>query len=123
MTVTTWLERQSVAVRFIVTLVLGAVIVAGWLWWDSRPDSPDTGSEIGAWTFCQFAVEEQLVSPASAKFPSHYPTYTDRIGTAAYRVAAFVDSHNAFGATLRTDFVCEASYSDGVWRLRRLDMG
>ena len=70
-------------------------------------------SAVGAWVVCQQFLEGQLKSPASAKYPSGYPDYTTHLGAGQYRVAAYVDSQNAFGAMIRTDFTCMVQHTQG----------
>lgn len=65
---------------------------------------------IEAKSFCEVAVKEHLLSPASAEFAfidariSHYPRQE-------YRVASYVDSQNAAGAMLRTHFSCTIRFT------------
>lgn len=84
------------------------------------------GTEM-AFVMSQEFVKDRLVSPASAKFDykpikAYKLSDTDRIG---YRVTAYVDSQNRFGATIRTEYECDMYYdpTDRGWScvILRLD--
>lgn len=79
-------------------------------------------SDVAAWVMCQEFVEDQLKAPGTADFPAGYTRYTTDLGGGRYRVQAYVDAENAFGANVRTDFDCTVAYvgSDN-WRLENLD--
>ena len=83
----------------------------------SLPSSDDTPkpehSAVSAWTVCQQFLEGRLKSPASAKYPSGYSNYTTHLGAGQYRVTAYVDSQNSFGAMIRNDFICTVQHTEG----------
>ena len=60
-------------------------------------------------TICQIQMESRLTSPSSADFPFGIAADVETIGDNQYRLRSYVDSDNAFGATLRTDFDCVVS--------------
>ena len=65
------------------------------------------GEDIhGAWAYSQLFVEKQLKSPKSAKFPFAAASKgaVKHIGGDIYEVKSYVDSQNAFGASVRTNF-------------------
>ncbi len=68
----------------------------------AAPDKykPDTGE---AFVMSQRFVTRRLKSPSTAKFD--YISETVYLGNNLYRVNAWVDAQNAFGAMLRTDYV------------------
>jgi len=70
-------------------------------------------SIAGAWTICQQFVEGQLKSPASADYPRGSFNYTAHLGDGRYRVRAYVDSQNSFGAVLRNNFDCTVQHAQG----------
>lgn len=65
----------------------------------------DSGSFV---TACQNLIKSNLISPATARFPSIWETVdqvnTDRYGRKTWR--SYVDSQNGFGALVRTGFKC-----------------
>lgn len=77
---------------------------------------------VGAYVVCQQFVEDRLTSPASAEYGDTYSRATTHLGGGRYRVETYVDSENAFGATLRSDFTCVVSHVSGDrYRLESLD--
>jgi hypothetical protein len=70
-------------------------------------DAKDLSTD--AYIICQMHIKSRLVSPASADFP--FLDYSVRkMGKQRYIVQSYVDSQNAFGATLRTHFNCDMQY-------------
>ena len=53
-------------------------------------------------------VEKQLKSPSTAKFPKTIEKneHITNLGGGKYKINSWVDSQNAFGATIRTNFSC-----------------
>ena len=70
-----------------------------------------------AFVMTQDFVRERLVAPATAQFP--HTSETTEIGECEYRVAAYVDSQNSFGALLRADYTAVVKYvGDRRWTVR-----
>jgi hypothetical protein len=72
-------------------------------------------------------ITNRLKAPSTAKFPSPYDRNESGITTVqlpggAYRVSAWVDAQNAFGAMLRKRWVCEVkpSQKSGYWEVAGL---
>lgn len=63
--------------------------------------------KVDAKIFAQDAIEDRLLSPSSAKFPSYNDFHVTEIGKDKYRVESYVDAGNAYGAILRRNFVIE----------------
>lgn len=87
--------------------------------------SPD---KIDAWVMAQQFVEDRLKSPSTADFGSAFGDYQDPekvvtdLSGDKFRIRAWVDSQNSFGATIRTHFVCEVEYvGNGSWQLNNLN--
>ena len=86
-------------------IVVAAIVVVALLWGCStigsrdRANDPDT-LRYEAIAGCEALVAEQLRSPATAQFDS------TASGGDSWTVRGTVDSDNAFGATVRTDFEC-----------------
>ena len=89
-----------------------------------QQDSGVSGNdEIAAWTMCELAVKDKLKSPSSASFPwAGAKDFTESLGEGRYRVRAYVDSQNTFGAMVRSQFVCEVEHSGGEYRVTRLEV-
>ena len=77
-----------------------------------------------AYTMMKDFVTEQLKSPGSAKFPGMFDQrkHTKTIGPGTYEIASWVDSQNAFGATMRKRFTGKVEQTgDYEWRLLSLE--
>lgn len=91
---------------------------------------PDRADKIQAWVMTQQFVEQRLKSPSTANFGSilkgTYQSPEDCVtdlGGGRFRSVGWVDSQNAFGATIRTHFVCELKYvGGGKWQLESFDV-
>lgn len=92
--------------------------------------NPDFGQDTpeAAWVVTQSFVEKRLRSPTSASFPWYDKSFVQQLpdegGKKRYRVSAYVDAQNAFGAKIRTRFTCTVRYIGGkdlVWHLENLD--
>lgn len=61
---------------------------------------------------CQNYVRDHLRSPSTADFPwlDHAVVPS---GNETYMVKSYVDAQNGFGATVRTDYICEIRYLGG----------
>lgn len=80
------------------------------------------GDDQGAIAYCHQFVEQQLKSPSSADFPSFPDHQVTKVGDQEWKVSAWVDADNSFGAKLRTNWTCDISYeeSTGTWTLHDL---
>lgn len=71
----------------------------------------DSGFDASMAYICaQQEVEKHLMSPASADFPLGIEG--NPIGENMYLVSSYVDSQNAFGAMIRTEFICNVEIID-----------
>ena len=85
---------------------------------------------ITPWVMAQDFVESNLKSPGTASYggvwEGDYQSASDcvtSLGDDKYRVNGWVDSQNAFGGTVRIDFVCEVEdLGDEKWRCNSLEM-
>ena len=88
-------------------VILIAMIVA------LMPKSQKTekDSEIMAYIMAQNFIRRQLNSPSTADFPSLVMNAGEvrilKLNDGSYRVSAWVDAQNVFGAKLRKNWVCE----------------
>lgn len=85
--------------------------------------APDSHEAVDAWVICQQHVEERLKSPSTADFPAGYSQYTSHLRDGRYRVHAYVDAENSFGATIRNQFDCTVRWISGdTYRLESLEV-
>lgn len=123
--------EESANAETTVSIGCGAIILIffAWLFWPSSGNDSGTApkqakpahSESGAYVVCKNFVKERLKSPKSADFPWLRDEFVARLGGARYRVDAYVDAQNSFGADLRNHFSCTVRWLDGNrWRLEDL---
>ena len=63
---------------------------------------------------CKNYVKNRLRSPSSADFPwIDLDQSVVSTGNETYIVSSYVDAQNAFGATVRNDYVCKIQYTGG----------
>jgi hypothetical protein len=81
-------------------------------------------SPSAAYSMAKQFVEKQLVSPATAEFPSIFgdEVTTSYVGDCKHHVTAYVDSENGFGAMIRTHFLAKVQneYGTSTWVLKDL---
>ena len=80
----------------------------------SPPEPP--GPEESAKSACRDAVLDRLKSPSSAEFSNEEAAAKGR----RFEVTGSVDADNSFGASIRNDYVCLVSNSNGPWEVGRL---
>lgn len=116
------LLRQAGIGVGIMLLTVGAVV---WFTQPSGRNSHDYIAEdhsVHAYTMAKRYVTDKLPSPSTADFP-WFATRVDTLGRGRYKVVGYVDAQNRYGATIRTNFVCELTTSDGTnWSLVDLAM-
>lgn len=69
-------------------------------------------NNITASVLAEEVIKDYLVSPSSADFP-FYTNYSITHTGLRYKVEGYVDSDNAFGASLRNDFIVILEFVDG----------
>jgi len=114
------MNKIILSITCIFTIVL-------WFHCGSYEYEPD---ELSAYAMAQQFVEQRLKAPSTAKFPGGSWNFVEKIGEQTdmvghrypkYRIKAYVDSQNAFGAQIRTHFVCEITYlGSKKWQLDSL---
>jgi hypothetical protein len=88
-----------------------------------QPMRDEGGTKTGAWVAAKDVVIQNLKSPSTAKFGWQNPEeiVTD-LENRTFRVKAWVDSQNSFGATVRTKFVCDLAYLGNYqWKTVRFE--
>lgn len=71
-------------------------------------------AKLEAFTHCQLLMKQSLKAPSSAKF-AWYDEDMVNISDdhEIFKVRAYVDAQNSFGAMLRTNYVCKLQYNGG----------
>ena len=108
----------------VLELVIGVIIVILAVWAliafnsSSSSTSSDTKTDSSAWIMAQHFVSNRLKSPSTASYGWQVPSKcVVASGTNRWRVSGWVDSHNSFGATIRSDFSCVIVYhTDDLWK-------
>lgn len=69
--------------------------------------------KVACWTLAKSAVKNKLKSPSSAKFPFSYSSSGVSIQSSGtnYKVTAYVEADNSFGAKIKTNFVVKLTRS------------
>jgi hypothetical protein len=111
------LGKALIVVLVCLVLVLGIIglkLVAVW--------HDPTAAYFCAEGAVKARVRERLLAPASAVFPTVLPPLfwdsavsATPMGGGAYRVTAWLDASNAFGAKLRSRWTCDVRKSSGFW--------
>lgn len=76
-------------------------------------------SEGSAYVWCKALVKERLMQPSTADFP-WLADSTQKIDATRYLVRSHVEAKNALGATVRTNWLCEAQYLGDTFVVNRL---
>lgn len=75
-----------------------------------------------AMQYCESAVKQCLRSPGSADFQYGHASRVISLDNDKYRLRSFVDSQNAFGAQMRTHFLCEVQGGDSFDDFRVVEL-
>lgn len=94
--------------------------------WDAKAARLDACTEVEGYAFVlsQDAVRAKLRAPSTASFPWS-PTVSKHVGNCKFRVLAYVDSQNGFGAMLRTNYIATLHYEPDTerWRVGSVEFG
>lgn len=117
-------DRHAAAVwghlmKFFSALGWILILVFAVTWWNNRGSDTATDTRCGdpdlAYVVGQRAVRRELLNPDGARFPRPSSSTNDvsitEIAPCTYRVRAWVDAQNAFGATLRRRFSLDMKYN------------
>lgn len=79
-------------------------------------------SEVEAWVAVKIEVENNLKSPKTASFPLGTKGHVTKINNNVFKVKAYVDSENSFGANIRTNFSCTVEFTgEYTYRIKDLE--
>lgn len=84
----------------------------------TAPTLPSVCKNDGmAFVMSQKFVKRDLKSPSTASFP-YKPIASSSLGECKFRIKAYVDSQNGFGATIRSNYLIDMEYlpSNKNWR-------
>jgi len=76
--------------------------------------------KFDAYAAAQEFVKKSLKAPSTASFPTTNEATVTDLGNGQWRVQAWVDAQNSFGAMLRSNFECTIKFSDDDWYLEKL---
>lgn len=65
---------------------------------------------ISAYVMAQDFVSSQLKAPSTAKFQTYSKELVQDLGGGRYKISAYVDAQNSFGAMMRNQFNCTLKY-------------
>jgi len=83
----------------------------------SKPDN------ISAFVMSKEFVKEQLRAPSTADFPWYEKSFVTDLGGGRFRVSAYVDAQNSFGAKLRSNYTCVLGSTDGdTWIVESINI-
>ena len=89
----------------------------------SAPEPPD---KMSAFLMSQDFVKARLKAPSTAEFPWYDKSFVGDLGGGRFRVNAYVDAQNSFGAQIRSRYTCvlKATGDDrwGNWKLESMDI-
>ena len=104
----------------IVILVLVVAALIGGAMLCNGEDGPP--GALDAYAMSQVFVQRSLKAPATAKFARMSEADIVDLGGGQWRVTAWVDSENGFGALVRNTFVAHVRWTGGDdWRLVDLE--
>ena len=112
-----WSTRRKVTLIVVVLAVAMGAFGSGVIKFDTVTTVPNYRFTADA--ACEEFVKTALKSPSTAKFP-YGEAQVAGTGTGPFTVTGPVDSQNGFGATVRSNYTCQAHvdadhwYSDGV---------
>ncbi len=106
-----------------IILVLIALSYFGAFDGDDDPDVRNVSYAFDAFYMSQQFVERQLKAPSTADFCSYSEAQVIDLGGGKFRVLAYVDAENSFGAKIRMHYDCTLETTNGEeWTLENLDM-
>lgn len=83
-----------------------------------RKDRQKTVDKYVAYAIATEFVEDRLLAPKTADFPSFRPEAVQQVNYDTWIVNSYVDSQNAFGAMIRTHYRAKVMVlGDGSWKL------
>jgi len=89
---------------------------------DEKDAQNSLGAKIGAYVMAKDFVSQHLKAPATAEFPVYDESFVQLVGDDTYRVSAYVDSQNGFGALLRANWTASVHKDGDTWNLQDIQI-
>jgi len=106
-------QKTAIAVVSVVALFFTYLFIEPMIFDYDKP-IPSQGSHYrDAALSARRFVKQRLKSPSTAEFPPTSTATVKKTPNGTYIVSSYVDSQNAFGATLRSNWVAEIRYLSG----------
>ncbi|KRU24175.1 putative lipoprotein [Clostridium sporogenes] len=64
----------------------------------------------GMYYISQQEVKKKLKAPSTAEFPVYEESFMEKIDDKHYKISAYFDAQNGFGAKIRGYYNCDAEY-------------
>ncbi len=117
-------DKKHFRVGCIALIVIAIAIIA----FTAFSGNDDAGNKepscFDAYVMSQVFVERQLKAPSSADFPAFDNSMVIPLGNGRFKVTAYVDAQNSFGAMIRTPYTCTIKKSEGDnWLLEDMNLG
>ena len=113
-----WTRKEWVVAVFSLFMLMVLLEIKG-------TDAPGEASPTTAFVLCRDEVRKRLLAPSTASFPHMgQAEITRTAGNArSFIISSYVDAQNAFGATIRNNWVCVIEHEQGdTWIVRHVDI-
>jgi hypothetical protein len=78
--------------------------------------------KIAAFQMSRDFVNSHLKAPSTSDFPWYDKSFVTSLGEGRYRVVAYVDAQNSFGAKIRNSYVCVLQNKGDKWTLESINI-
>lgn len=121
-------QTRNILIGSLSIAVLCFICICAYVLYDPTDGTKDYSTM--AFIQCRLYVEDRLVSPSTADFPSALLADVRDVGNNVFEIRSHVDSQNSFGAMIRTNYFCKIQYvgtaedeeSNSIyWTLLQLD--
>jgi hypothetical protein len=112
---------KSISMIFFFLMLVGIVIGCSEDKKVLEAEKADPDRSIEGWAMSQEVVRSVLKAPSIAKFGPFEESSVTPLGASKYRIVAYVDSQNSFGAMLRSHYTVDMQYTNGKWRSSNFD--
>ena len=115
--------KKNYTILYIILGVIVFIIYASFTGSQSGTGGGSPPDKMTAYFASEDFVKKNLKAPSTAKFPWFREVVVDDLGAERYRVTAYVDAQNSFGAQIRTNYTCVVKGEDSLhWTLESIDM-
>lgn len=106
-------QKTAIAAVSVVTLFFTYLFIEPMIFGYDKPISAEDSHYSDAALSARGFVKQRLKSPSTAEFPPTSTATVKKTPNGTFVVSSYVDSQNAFGATLRSSWVAEIRYLSG----------